>query len=84
MESDNANQEDFEREQDHQIKMEEEVGEALVIIKTKIDEFEKQQENEKREASDRNLANLRIIQNRAVAAAREQHSSTKLMEIWML
>jgi hypothetical protein len=72
MESDNATQEDFDKEQDHQIKMEEEVGEVLIIVKTKLDELEKNQEDEKGEARDRNLANLLGIQQRAAATAREQ------------
>ncbi len=46
MESANATQEDFDDEQDYQIKIEEKFGEALIVFKTKIDEFKKRQEEE--------------------------------------
>jgi hypothetical protein len=52
--------------------MAEKVGEALIIVKTKLDRFDKYQEDEKKEASDRNLATLLGIQQRAADAARQQ------------
>ncbi len=47
MERDNATQEDFDRETEHQIKVEEEFSEDLVTVKIKIDQYEKQQEEER-------------------------------------
>ena len=46
MESANATQEDFDDEQDYQMKTEEKFWEALIVFKTKIDEFKKRQEDE--------------------------------------
>jgi hypothetical protein len=72
LKSANTTQEDFDREKDHQAKMEEEFREALVIVKSKTDQYEKQQEEEKREASERRLATLLGLITKANDAARER------------
>ena len=71
MERDNATQNDFDRETEHQIKVEEEVSEALVIVKIKIDQYEKQQEEEKREASEKSIATLLEMTQKAAEIARQ-------------
>ncbi len=64
LKSANVTQEDFDREKDHQAKMEEEFREALVIVKTKTGQYDKQQE-------EKSTAAL-IEQDRLLAAARKQ------------
>ena len=71
MERNNATQEDFDRETEHQIKVEEEVSEALVIVKIKIDQYDKQQEEEKREASEKSIATLLGMTQKAAEIARQ-------------
>ena len=71
MERDNATQDDFDRETELQIKVEEEVSEALVIVKIKIDQYEKQQEEEKREASEKSIATLLEMTQKAAEIARQ-------------
>jgi hypothetical protein len=74
LKSANATQEDFDREKDHQAEMEEEFRQALVIVKSKTDQYEKQQEEKSTAAlieQDRLLAAL-IEQDRLLAAARKQ------------
>ena len=78
LESANATEEAFDIEQEYQLKMEEQFREALVIVKTKTDQYDTEQEEkrkqreEKRQASERSLATLLGIQQRAADAARQQ------------
>ena len=71
MERNNATQEDFDRETEHQIKVKEEVSEALVIVKIKIDQYDKQQEEEKREASEKSIVTLLGMTQKAAEIARQ-------------
>ena len=73
--SSGATQEDFNREKDHQAKMEEQFREALVIVKSKTDQYEKEQEEERRQyekqQEEKSTAAL-IEKDRLMAAAKEQ------------
>ena len=52
LESANATQQEFDREQELQNKMEEDLNATLVIVKTKTDQYEKLQEEESQAKED--------------------------------
>ena len=75
LESANATEEAFDIEQEYQLKMEEQFREALVIVKSKTDQYEKEQEEERRQyekqQEEKSTAAL-IEKDRLMAAAKEQ------------